>query len=200
MHRQGWVAATDGNVSVRLDRDRLLCTPTCMSKRLVTEADLVICDFSGRKICGKRNQTSEIGMHTAAYRLRPDVQAVVHAHPVTATGFAAAGRPLDDSLLPEVIIHLGHVPIARYGLPGTSELTDELIPLIPYHNALLLQNHGCTTLGTDLQEAFFRMEVLEHFARITIAADLAGGGRSLPRMEVERLIAVRERYGFRTPA
>jgi L-fuculose-phosphate aldolase len=138
-------------------------------------------------------------MHTLAYGLRPDVCAVVHAHPPTATGFAVAGRALDQALLPEVIVQLGAVPLAPYGLPGTAALLDGLRPLIPCYDALLLENHGCTTLGRDVWQAFYRMEMVEHLARIALVAEMVGGARPLPRHEVEKLFASRERYKVASP-
>ncbi len=120
VYEKGWVAANDGNVSIRLADERILCTPTAVSKGMVTVGDLIVCDLGGEKVSGQRACTSEIAMHTTIYSLRPDVHAVVHAHPPVATGFAAAGRALDKALLPEVIIQLGAVPLAAYGLPGTA--------------------------------------------------------------------------------
>ncbi len=200
IYQKGWVAANDGNVSARLDDNRVLCTPTAVSKGSVQAEDLILCDLSGHKLNGHRDHTSELGMHTTAYNLRPDVRAVVHAHPPVATGFATAGRALDKALLPEVVVQLGAVPLAPYGLPGTPELIAGLLPLFPHYDALLLQNHGCTTLGSDVWEAFYRMEIVEHLARITMVAEVLGGARPLPRQEVEKLFASRERYHVRSPS
>ncbi len=194
VHEKGWVAMNDGNVSIRLDEDRILCTPTAISKALVEADDLIVCDMDGNKMEGCRECTSEIEMHLTIYSLRQDVQSVVHAHPPVATGFATAGRALDKALLPEVIIQLGAVPLASYGLPGTPALSEGMLPFIPHYDALLLENHGCTSYGRDVWEAFFRMEMVEHFARITLVAELLGGARPLPRDEVEKLIAARGRY------
>jgi L-fuculose-phosphate aldolase len=135
-------------------------------------------------------------MHITIYSLRPDVRSVVHAHPPVATGFAAAGRALDKALLPEVIVQLGAVPLASYGLPGTPALSDGMRPWVPRYDALLLENHGCTAYGKDVWEAYFRMETVEHFARITLVAELLGGAQPLPRKEVEKLFASRARYNI----
>jgi L-fuculose-phosphate aldolase len=194
IYEKGWVAANDGNVSIRLDEDRILCTPTAISKGMVESDDLMICDLAGNKVDGHRERTSEIAMHSTIYSLRPDVCSVLHAHPPVATGFATAGRALDKALLPEVIIQLGAVPLASYGLPGTPALSEGMIPLIPHYDALLLENHGCTCYGHDVWQAFFRMEIVEHFARITFVAEMLGGARPLPREEVEKLFASRRRY------
>jgi L-fuculose-phosphate aldolase len=162
--------------------------------------DIIVCDMEGRKVEGNRERTSEIAMHTTIYSLRPDIRSVVHAHPPVATGFATAGRALDKALLPEVIIHLGAVPLASYGLPGTPALCEGMLPLIPHYDALLMENHGCTSYGRDVWEAFFRMEMVEHFARITFVAEMLGGARPLPREEVEKLFAARSRYNVRSRA
>jgi L-fuculose-phosphate aldolase len=200
VYEKGWVAANDGNVSIRLADERILCTPTAVSKGMVTADDLIVCDMRGKKMSGERACTSEIAMHTTIYSLRPDVRAVVHAHPPVATGFAAAGRALDKALLPEVIIQLGAVPLAAYGLPGTPALCDGMLPFIPQYDALLLENHGCTSYGADVWQAYFRMETVEHFARILFVAEMLGGAKALPREEVEKLFAARARYNVSSNA
>ncbi|MBV8070626.1 MAG: class II aldolase/adducin family protein [Acidobacteriaceae bacterium] len=200
IYEKGWAAANDGNVSIRLEQDRILCTPTAVCKGHVTADDLILCDMRGQKTHGVREPTSEILMHMNIYARRQDVRAVVHAHPPVATGFAAAGRALDQALLPEVVVQLGAVPLARYGLPGTSALSDGMLPYVDCFDAMLLENHGCTAYGEDVWQAFFRMETVEHFARITLVAELLGGGRLLPRGEVEKLFQARARYGVRSRA
>jgi L-fuculose-phosphate aldolase len=200
IYDKGWVAMNDGNVSIRMDGDRILCTPTAISKGQIEADDLIICDLNGKKLEGRREGTSEIAMHITVYGLRPDVRSVVHAHPPVATGFATAGRALDKALLPEVVIHLGAVPLAAYGLPGTPALSDGMLPYVPNYDAILLENHGCTTWGGDVWQAFFRMEMVEHFARITFVAEMMGGAKPLPREEVERLFAARSRYNVNSKA
>jgi L-fuculose-phosphate aldolase len=200
MYQKGWVAANDGNISVRLGPDRILATCTGVSKGMMHSDDLIICDMKGDKIEGRRERTSEILMHLTVYEMRPDVQAVVHAHPPVATGFAAAGRPLNLALLPEVVIGLGCIPLAEYGLPGTPELSEALRPFIPTHDALLMANHGAVCYADDLYRAFFKMETVEHFARITLVAELLGGPKVLPRMEVDKLFDSRLRYGVKSKA
>lgn len=200
IYDKGWVAMNDGNVSIRLDADRILCTPTAVSKGFVELEDLIVCGSDGKKVAGEREGTSEIAMHLTIYALRPDVKAVVHAHPPTATGFASAGRALDKAMLPEVVIQLGAVPLALYGLPGTSALSDGMLPYIPNFDAMLLENHGCTAYGSDVWQAFFRMEMVEHFARITLVAEMLGGAQALPRAEVEKLFAARARYNVSSKA
>jgi len=196
VYAKGWVAANDGNISIRLDQDRILATPTGISKGMMQPDDLIICDLNGNKIEGRRERTSEIAMHTTVYQLRPDVQAVVHSHPPVSTGFAAAGKALNLAILPEVVIGLGCVPLADYGLPGTPALTEGMLPYIPNFDALLMANHGAVCYGEDVFKAYFKMETLEHVARITLVAEMLGGPKVLPRVEVEKLIDSRSRYGI----
>jgi L-fuculose-phosphate aldolase len=195
--QKGWVAANDGNISIRLDAERLLATPTGVSKGMMHPDDLILVDYQGNKISGRRERTSEIAMHLKVYEMRPDIKAVVHAHPPVATGFATAGRSLSEGLLPEVVIGLGCVPLAAYGLPGTPALTEPMIPLIPKYDALLMANHGAVCYGEDVFQAYFRMETMEHFARIALVAELLGGAKVLPRMEVDKLLDSRTRYGVK---
>lgn len=157
MHERGYVSAMDGNLSVRLDEDRILCTPTAMCKGMMHPQDMVIVDPNGRRLAGRRDVSSEIGMHLLIYRLRPDVHAVVHAHPVTATGFAAAGMALDKPLVSEVVIGLGSIPLARYGTPGTPELAEALEPFVPEYDAILMANHGVVTYADNLCGAYMKM-------------------------------------------
>lgn len=198
--QKGWVAANDGNITIRMDQDRVLATPTGVCKGLMHPDDLIVCDMRGNKLVGRKEQTSEIGLHLTIYGLRPDVRAVLHAHPPVATGHASAGKPLNLALLPEVIIGMGCVPLVQYGLPGTPELTEPMLPLIPKYDALLMGNHGAVCYGEDVWKAFFRMETVEHFARISLVAELLGGAKVLPRAEVERLIESRARYGVKAKA
>ena len=195
MFEKGWVASNDGNISVHLDAGRILATPTGVSKGMMHPDDLIVLDPLGNKISGRRERTTEIDMHLAIYDLRPDIGAVVHAHPPVATGFATAGRALNLALLPEVIISFGCVPIAEYGLPGTAELTEPMRPLIPRHNALLMANHGAVCYGEDVFQAYFRMETVEHSARIQFVAEVLGGPNVLSRKEVAKLLDSRSRPG-----
>ena len=196
IYQKGWVAANDGNITIRLNNEYILSTPTGVSKGMMQPDDLIIVDYEGNKIQGRLERTSEILMHLAIYKVRPDVHSVVHAHPPVCTGFAAAGLSLDKALLPEVVIGLGCVPLAAYGLPGTPELTEPMLPLIPKFDAILLANHGAVTYGSEIKQAFFRMETVEHFARINLVAHLLGGAKLLPSEEVQKLIDARGRYGF----
>jgi L-fuculose-phosphate aldolase len=195
IHDRGFVASTDGNMSVRLGADRILTTPTRMSKGMMTPDDMVVTDLTGRCVSGSRKPSSEIGMHLLIYRLRPEVNAVCHAHPPTATGYAAAGMALDKPILCELIIGLGSIPVARYGTPGTPELAAAMEPLVQGHDAILMANHGVVTCGPDLLTAFLRMETTEHFARVALVTQLLGKQEILSNADVEKLQVARVRYG-----
>ena len=145
LHQHGFVAAMDGNLSVRLDADRILVTPTCVSKGAMRAQDMVIVNSVGQQVAGRRNVTSEIGMHLLIYRTRPDIQAIVHAHPPTATALPPPGFPLTEPLVREVVMGLGCIPLATYGTPGTSELAQTLEPYVPSYDAILMSNHGVVT-------------------------------------------------------
>jgi L-fuculose-phosphate aldolase len=199
MYERGYIVACEGNLSVRLDNGRILNTPTCMNKGTLSPEDLVVTDLNGVHISGNRKVSSEVAMHLLFYRMRPDVQAICHAHPPTATGFAVAGRALDQALLPEVIIGLGQIPLVRYATPGTPELSSAIEPYIPHYDALLLANHGAVTCGPDLLTAFFRMETIEHSAKITMAAEMVGDPQLLSSREVAKLMAARSRYYVAAP-
>jgi L-fuculose-phosphate aldolase len=198
LHEKGFVAACDGNLTARLGPDRLLTTPTGMSKGMMEPDDLVVVDMQGRRIEGRRAPSSEIGMHLLIYRLRPDVSGIVHAHPATATGYAAAGLSLEQALVSEVVQSLGSIPLARYGTPGTEELGRTLEPLIPQHDAILMANHGVVTYGNSLLQAYMKMETVEHFARIALVTDLLGQKQPLSPRDVEKLVAGRVRNGVQS--
>jgi len=194
LHQTGLVAATDGNLSVRLEDGTFLCTPTLMSKGMMTPEDLVVVDGRGLKVVGARNVSSEIAMHLFIYRNRPDVGAVVHAHPPTATGFAAAGMPLDSALCSEIVITLGTVPLANYETPGTPELAEALAPLVGDHDAILMANHGVVTYGEDLLTAYMNMETVEHYAKIALVTHMLGQQQPLSDTHVSKLREIRLKY------
>jgi L-fuculose-phosphate aldolase len=200
VYENGYVAASDGNISARLPDGAFVTTPTMVCKGRMSESDLVRVDLEGRKLRPEeRNPSSEFSMHREIYRLRPDVRAIVHAHPPFGTGFAVANVPLDKPLLSEVILTLGCVPLTTYGTPSTHELVDSLTPFIPHHDALLLANHGAVAYGKDLEAAYARMETLEHFAKIALIAKLVGQPQELPPEAIGKLLDVRERSGYMPP-
>jgi L-fuculose-phosphate aldolase len=167
----GLVAGRDGNLSVRLGAERVLVTPSGYIKALVTAGDMVEVDLSGKpRKRGSRKPTSELDLHLRILRHRPDVHAIVHAHPPTATAFAVAGQEIPGNLLPELTFIVGPVPLVPYGTAGSPELGDRVVPYLKEHNGLLLAKHGAVTMGSTLDEAWIRMETLEHSARIIVAA------------------------------
>jgi L-fuculose-phosphate aldolase len=194
LHQAGLIAATDGNISVRLSDGNIMCTPTLMSKGLMEPADMVVVNDCGKKVAGSRDVSSEISMHLFIYRNRPDVGAVVHAHPPTATGYAAAGIPLDRALCSEIVVTLGSVPLASYQTPGSQELAEGLAPLISDHDAILMANHGVVTCGPDLLNAYMNMETVEHFAKIALVTHLLGKQQPLSDDHVEKLRKLRVKY------
>ncbi len=200
LYARGYTASNDGNISVRLDGERLLMTPKSVCKGFMTADMMVVTDLDGRKIAGDRDPSSEMQMHLEVYRQRADAKAVVHAHPPIATGFAVAGIPLDRAVLAEVITTLGSVPIAEYATPSTQELPEAVRKYVKAHDGMLLANHGALTLGADLFGAYYKMETIEHFAKISLVARLLGGERLLSRQEVDRLQGLRGKYGISAPA
>lgn len=192
-----FVAGRDGNVSVRISEATVLVTPAGIRKGDVEVEDLILVDRRGNVVEGRGAASTETGMHLRIYELRPDVRAVTHAHPPVATGFAAAGIALSECVLPEVIVGLGRVPLARYATPGTPELSRTLDPVIREHDAWLLRNHGAVSVGGDVLEAYQRLETVEHSARILLVARLLGGPEPLTPGQVRELLAARARYGVR---
>jgi L-fuculose-phosphate aldolase len=194
LHTKGFVAAMDGNISARVNGGMILATPTCISKGMMEPEDLVLVDLNGRKLEGQREVSSEIQMHVLIYRMRPEIRGVVHAHPPTATGFAAAGMALDRALVSEIVVALGSVPLANYGTPGTPELLEALEPFIPGHDAILMANHGAVTYAEDVLHAYMHMETVEHFAKISLVAHLLGRQEPLNEENVDKLRTMRQKY------
>lgn len=196
VYQRGFVAANDGNISIRLEADRVLCTPTGVSKGYLNEDMLAICDMDGEQVAGSMKISSEIRMHLEIYKMRADVSAVVHAHPPTATGFAVAGIELTKCVLPEVIVSLGGIPLADYGTPGGPDIVEPMKPLLRDYDAVLMANHGVVTLGSHVMDAHFKMETVEHFAKIALVAQQLGAVHTLADKDVDDLIALRDRFGI----
>lgn len=192
LYDRGLIAGQDGNVSVRLRSGHILVTPSGLSKVDVTPDDLVELTAEGEQVTGGPAASSEIGMHLRIYRERPDVRAIVHAHPPIATAFGVAGRGFMDAVLPEVIFHLGRVPLVPFALPGTPALGDAMAPYLADHDAFLLASHGATTVGPTLRLAHQRMESLEHAARILHVASQIGSVTPLRAEDIAALRAARE--------
>lgn len=194
LHALGFAPGTSGNVSVRLDGARVLATPTGCSKRLLGPMDLVVVNMDGHLLAGTRHVTSEIDMHLAIYKARPDVEAVVHAHPIFATAFASSGLALDQPLCSEVVMALGKIPLAPYATTGTHEVGQALTPYLEHHDAVLLANHGVVTYGDSLLDALMKMETVEHFAQICLVVRQLGGGKMLEGKHLSDLLQARAAY------
>ncbi|HXG37735.1 MAG TPA: class II aldolase/adducin family protein [Bacteroidota bacterium] len=190
IYEKGFVTATDGNVSARLANGNILITPSALNKGRVTESDLVEVKADGTPVTMSRKPSTELDMHLFIYRERSDVQAVVHAHPTYATGFATARISLSECLFPEVIVGLGAIPLAQYATPSTREVADALAPFVKKADAILLANHGVVTYGRDLDDAYFKMEKVEHAAHITFVARMLGGEQPLTEEEIKKLRAI----------
>jgi L-fuculose-phosphate aldolase len=200
LYARAYVASNDGNISARLDGHRLITTPKSVSKGFMTPDMMVVVDLEGKKVAGDRDPSTELPMHLEVYRNRADVNAVVHAHPPLATGFAVAGIPLTRAVLAEVITTLGSIPIAAYGTPSTAELPEAVRKYIKAHDGMLLANHGAVTCGPNVMAAYYKMETIEHFAKISLVARLLGREHLISREEVERLQNLRGFYGIPAPA
>ena len=195
LYDRGYVAANDGNISVRVSEDRLLITPSGVSKGRMTPDMLLVTDLDGSVLEGDRHPSSEGKMHLEVYRGRPDVNAVVHAHPPVSTAFAVCRRGLETPYLSELVAGLGQVPCTpSFAMLSTEEVPQSVRPYLADHNALLLANHGALAWGGDLWEAFDRLETVEHTAKIVLNAQLLGGGIPLTEEEVVRLQGLRGMY------
>lgn len=193
MWQLGWVAANDGNITVKLDDGNFLVTPSGTSKSFITPEILIKVDPQGNVIEGPEGYkpSSEIKMHFRCYEKRPELGAVVHAHPPVSTAFAVAHIHMDDYIMPESILSLGSVPIAPYGTPSTNEVSDGIEPFLNEHDAILLENHGALTMGVDLLTAYYRMETLELWAKISMNARLLGGAKEVSRENIDTLMDLR---------
>lgn len=196
MWQLGWVAANDGNVSVKLEDGTFLATPTGISKSFITPEKIVHIDKDANIIeaNGDYRPSSEIKMHLRCYKERVDVGAVLHAHPPVATGYAVANVPLDEYSMIETVIAIGSIPVTPYGTPSTYEVPDAIAPYLGEHDVVLLQNHGALSVGADLLTAYYRMETLELFAKISLNAHLLGGAKEISRPNIDKLISMRANY------
>lgn len=194
LRAQGFVVATDGNLSARLDSERILITPAGIDKAKMKSADMIVVNTAGEKLAGWGRPSSESAMHLTIYNMRPDVGAIVHAHPCTATAFASVGIAFDEPLCPEVVLTLGSVPLAPYATPGTCELSESLKPFILDHPAILMGNHGVVTFAEDLIHAYRFMETVEHYAKIELASRQLCGRRLLSQSELKQLRKAKSRH------
>lgn len=197
---RGYVASNDGNISARIDDKKVLITPTGVSKGFMKAEDLVVVDYDGKVLSQGKRPSSEVFMHLRIYKERPDINSVCHAHPIYATGHAVAGMSLEKCVLPEVIIVLGGIPLVEYGEPGTDKFFEPILKFLKDHDAFLLANHGALTIGTDVLNAYHKMETLEHFAHISYVAQQLGNINVLPKPDVQALMEARSRYGVPSTA
>ena len=198
IYNRNMVAANDGNISVKLNDNEFLCTPTGVSKGFMTPEYICKVDAEGNVIQANPGfkPSSEIKMHMRVYQKRPDVGSVVHAHPVYATSFAIAGIPLTQPIMPEAVIALGCVPIAEYGTPSTNEIPDRLEKYLPYFDAVLLESHGALTWSTDLNAAYMKMESVEFYAQLLYQSRLLGGPKEFDKETIEKLYEIRRKMGL----
>jgi len=197
-HR-GLCAGNEGNHSVRLGGDRVLCTPSGVSKGFLKPDDLAVCDLRGEQLSGRRRRTSEIGLHLAIYAARPDVRAVVHSHPPHATAFAIAGTDLPLGVHPEAEVFLGPVPTAAYVTPGDARLGESVLPHVADSNTILLASHGVVCMDADLEQAYYRLEIVDAYAKVLLLSKQIGPPRTLDATETSELLDLKARFGQLDP-
>lgn len=201
-YARGYLCGKEGNLSIRLGENLVLSTPTSSCKGRLKEEDLVLTDMDGTPLpqnSPTSRPSTELKMHLVAYKLRPDILAIVHAHPRTAVGFTVAGLPLSINALPEVICTLGSIPVAPYATPSTDEVPNSIVPFIKDHDAIMLDHHGALTLGSDIWDAYYKLETVEHFAQTIMTAHILGGAKELSEAQIERLLSIRSIYGLSKP-
>ncbi len=196
LYARGFVAANDGNLTVRLGEGVFLCTPTMVSKGFLHPEDLCTVDLDGKQLSGPRPRTSEVLLHLAIYRTRPDVQAVVHCHPPHATAFAVAGEPIPKGVLPEVEVFLGEVPLTKYETPGTQKFADTIVPYVRDCNTIVLANHGTVSFGPTLEQAYFHTEIIDAYCRILLLARQLGRINTFTSAQTAELLEVKKRLGY----
>ncbi len=197
MYQKGFVAANDGNISCKVGPDTIWTTCTGVSKGFMTQDMLVKTDLNGKVLMGSQKPSSELKMHLRVYEENPEVMAVTHAHPPVATSFAIAGISLDKAVLPEAVVQLGTVPIAKYATPGTQEVPDSIAPFCKEYNGVLLANHGALSWGKDVIEAFYRLESMEYYATILMyTGNIIGRQNELSCKQVDDLLGIRQQLGI----
>ncbi|MBM4070626.1 MAG: class II aldolase/adducin family protein [Planctomycetes bacterium] len=199
VYAKGFAAANDGNITVRLNDKELLCTPTMVSKGYLKPDDICKVDYEGKQLGGKRKRTSEVFLHLAVYKNRPDVQAVVHCHPPHATAFCVAHEPIPKCILPEVEVFLGEVPMAVYETPGGTKFADTIVPYVKDCNTILLANHGTVTFGPDLEKAYFNTEIIDAYCKILILARQLGRVNYFSEEKTRELLELKKKLGYDDP-
>ena len=199
IYNRGMVAANDGNISVKINDNEILCTPTGVSKGFMTPDMICKVDVNGKVLAANApyKPSSEIKMHLRVYKQRPDVRSVVHAHPMYATSFAIAGTALTQPIMPEAVIALGCVPLAKYGRPSTEEIPDSIEEFLPYFDAVLLANHGALSWSDSLNAAYMKMESVEFYAQLLYQSKMLGGPKEFTPEQVEQLYEIRRQFGMK---
>ncbi len=196
LYNRGFAAANDGNITIRLNDKEVLCTPTLVSKGFMKPEDICKVDYNGKQLAGTRKRTSEVLLHLAVYKERPDVQAVVHCHPPYATAFAVAREPIPKCVLPEVEVFLGEVPMADYATPGTQQFAETILPFLKDCNTIILANHGTVTFGPDLEKAYFNSEIIDAYCKILLLARQLGPIHYFNEQETRELLDIKKRLGY----
>lgn len=196
LYARGFAAANDGNITVRLSEREFLCTPTMVSKGFMKPEDICKVDQDGKQLAGTRKRTSEVLLHLAIYKQRPDINAVVHCHPPHATAFAVAHEPIPKCVLPEVEVFLGEVPIAEYETPGTTRFADTIVPFVRDCNTIILANHGTVTFGPSLENAYFNSEIIDAYCKILILARQLGRVNYFTDEQTRELLVLKKRLGY----
>jgi L-fuculose-phosphate aldolase len=196
VYAKGFAAANDGNISYRICENEVMCSPTMVSKGFMKPEDICKVDLEGKQLAGSRKRSSEILLHLAVYKHRPDVKAVVHCHPPHATAFAVAGVPIPQCVLPEVEVFLGDVPTAVYDTPGTQRFADTIVPHLKASNTIILASHGTVTFGPDLEKAYWNSEIIDAYCRILILAKQLGNVNYFDPRQTKELLDLKKRLGY----
>ena len=199
IYSKGFAAANDGNITVRISENEVLCTPTMHSKGFLKPDDISIVDFTGKQISGRKKRSSEALLHLEIYRQRSDIKSVVHCHPPHATAFAVAREPIPQCVLPEVEVFLGDVPITKYETPGGQDFADTIRPFVDRTNVIVLANHGTVSFGENVERAYWWTEILDAYCRILLLAKQLGGVRYLTQEKSQELLELKDKWGFSDP-
>lgn len=200
-YERRYICGTEGNFSIRMSDDVILTTPAGSCKGKLKQYELVLTDMEGKPLLGETAKPStELAMHITCYKNRPDVKAVVHAHPTVAVGFTVAGMSLAKCVLPEVVCTLGSIPVAPYATPSTDEVSESIAEIVTKHDALVLDHHGALTLGKSIWDAYYKLETLEHHAETMLVAHMLGGVNPLRSSQVKKLLDIVGVYGLQKPA
>ena len=199
VYSKGFAAANDGNISCRVGENEVICSPTMICKGFMTPDDLCMVDLDGNQLAGTKKRTSEILLHLTIMKHRPDVKAVVHCHPPHATAFAVSGEPIPQCVLPEVEVFMGEIPIAPYETPGGQKFADTVVPFLKGTNTIILKSHGTVSFGKDLQDAFWKTEILDAYCRILILAKQLGNVDFFSEQQTRELLDLKQKLGFDDP-